>query len=89
MAPSGSIPGELDGLILDKVLPKGAASGGFLVFAFSAAHVSGPQQESVVWTMATLPHFLSYHIRAAKSMMHTHMRKRVEVMLGVMSNGQQ
>lgn len=84
----GSIPGELEGVELERLLPsKAAASGGFLVFAFSAPHVAGPQQEGVVWTMATLPAFLHYHIRAAKTMMHTHMRRRVEVMLGVMSSG--
>lgn len=40
--------------------------GGFLVFVFVARHVSGPQQDAVVWAMATMHHFISHHVKASK-----------------------
>ncbi len=42
------------------------ASGGCLVVTLGRRHVAGPQQEGVVWAMATLHHFVAYHIKATK-----------------------
>ncbi|KAG2426423.1 hypothetical protein HYH02_014782 [Chlamydomonas schloesseri] len=57
-----------------------AYPGGYLSFSFSRRHVTGPQMEGVVWSMACLHAFVAYHVKACKAMMHSRMRRRVASM---------
>lgn len=83
-AAAAAIPGELAGVDVAAALgpdARGVANGGFLVFVFSQRHVAGPQQDSLVWAMATLHHFISTNVKASKTLMHARMRRRVKSML--------
>ncbi|PNH07038.1 hypothetical protein TSOC_006552, partial [Tetrabaena socialis] len=72
---------------LSSVLGPGGCNGGYLTFSFTRRHVSGPQMEGVVWSMATLHQFVAYHVKASKALMHTRMRRRVESMTALLTAG--
>ncbi|GLC62418.1 hypothetical protein PLESTB_001897300 [Pleodorina starrii] len=81
------VPGELAGLDLSAVLGPGGCNGGYLTLTFTRRHVSGPQMEGVVWSMATLHQFVAFHVKATKAMMHTRMRRRVMAMIELLGAG--
>ncbi|KAG2483731.1 hypothetical protein HYH03_017449 [Edaphochlamys debaryana] len=81
------VPGEMTGVDLSPVLGPGGGSlvnGGYLTFSLSRRHVAGPQQEGLVWLLACLHHFVHYHVKATKSMMHSRMRRRVAAMVDLL-----
>ncbi|GLI66878.1 hypothetical protein VaNZ11_010875, partial [Volvox africanus] len=82
------LPRELAGVDLSGVLGSSSCKGGYLTLTFTKRHVSGPQMEAVVWSMATLHHFVAYHVKAAKTMMHVRMRRRVMSMIELLQEGE-
>ncbi|EFJ40594.1 actin-related protein ArpC2 [Volvox carteri f. nagariensis] len=84
-------PGELAGLDLSGMgvggPGGGGCNGGYLTLTLTRRHVSGPQMEAVVWILATLPHFVSSHVKATKAMLRSRMRRRVMSMIELLGAG--
>jgi actin related protein 2/3 complex subunit 2 len=81
---NGEPPLELKG----KTLPR-AKNVGYVTFVLFDRHIQESKLGQTVDTLQTFRNYLHYHIKCAKSHLHTCMRNRVELLLKVLNRAKQ
>jgi len=78
------VPGELKG----KTLPRDPTVS-YVTFVLFDRHISEQKIKNTVDNLQMFRNFLHYHIKCAKSHLHTCMRNRVELLLKVLNRAKQ
>ncbi|GJP46194.1 hypothetical protein CLOM_g5508 [Closterium sp. NIES-68] len=69
---SRTLPADLDGAPAQYL----TANVGFVTMEVGKRHVEGPRAERVAWHVCSFHSFVAHHVRRAKGLMHTRMRRR-------------
>jgi actin related protein 2/3 complex subunit 2 len=81
---NGEPPLELRG----KTIPR-ASNVGYVTFVLFDRHISPQKSKQTVEVLQTFRNYLHYHIKCAKSHLHTCMRIRVELLLKILNRAKQ
>jgi len=81
---NGEPPLELRG----KTIPR-AQNVGYVTFVLFDRHIQNTKIDQTVDTLQTFRNYLHYHIKCAKSHLHTCMRNRVELLLQILNRAKQ
>jgi len=81
---NGEPPLEIRG----KTIPRGSNIG-YVTFVLFDRHIAPPKVKQTVEILQTFRDYLHYHIKCAKSHLHTCMRNRVELLLKVLNRAKQ
>jgi len=79
------IPGELTGV---PNLPQ-STNVGYVTFVLFDRHIAGPKKIKVAEFLPSFRNYLQYHIKCAKSHLHTRMRNRVEESIKILNRAKQ
>ncbi|CAI7773297.1 unnamed protein product [Closterium sp. NIES-53] len=69
---SRTLPTDLDGAPAQYL----TANVGFVTLQVAKRHVEGPRMERVAWHVCSFHSFVAHHVRRAKGLLHTRMRRR-------------